>query len=159
MLSVLAYAIDHLLVKDGTFDAPPPVHLLIPIFIVVIVGHTSCGGAVACLKAAQTPNLNLDGDIVTIDSRPGDSPLNRWLEPLTRLVSTLPLAGKSQDEALSIVIDANVVEQVERLALSKTIQGAWESGHPVRIHGWVYDLRTGLLRDLGVTKGPKNELI
>jgi carbonic anhydrase len=135
---------------------PQLVHFEIPFFfsIVVIVGHTSCGGAEACLKAAQTPNFNFDGDIATIDSHPDDFPLNRWLEPLTRLVSTLPLAGKSQEEALPIVIDANVVEQVERLALSKIIQGAWENGHPVRIHGWVYDLRTGLLRDLGVTKGP-----
>ncbi len=120
----------------------------------MIVGHTRCGGAEACLKATQTPNFNLDGDIATIDSHPDDFPLNRWLEPLTRLVSTLPLAGKSQEEALPIVVDANVVEQVEKLALSDIIQGAWKNGHPVRIHGWVYDLRTGLLRDLGVTKGP-----
>lgn len=124
---------------------------------VVVVGHTGCGGADACLKAGQSLDVStaVSGNITTIASHPPDYPLNRWLEPLTRLVSTLPLAGKSHDEALAIVVDANVVMQVENLALAEIIQEAWKKGHAIRIHGWVYDIKTGLIRDLEVCKGPE----
>jgi len=141
VLAVLRYAVDYLGVEH-----------------VAIVGHTSCGGANASLAAALSGAANQDGPIATIPSEPADSDLNRWLEPLTRIATSLPLSSLPKDEALQLVVEANVKTQVEKLANSEVIRNAWTQGTPkgqkVWIHGWVYDLSTGLLRDLNISRGP-----
>ena len=45
----------------------------------------------------------------------------------------------------------NVIEQVGNVALSTVLQDAWARGQKVAVHGWVYGLRDGLLKDLQVT--------
>ena len=50
-----------------------------------------------------------------------------------------------------ILCEMNVIEQVGNVALSTVIQDAWARGQPVAVHGWVYGLRDGLLKDLQVT--------
>ena len=50
-----------------------------------------------------------------------------------------------------IFVRDNVIEQVGNVALSTVIQDAWARGQPVCVHGWVYGLRDGLLKDLQVT--------
>jgi carbonic anhydrase len=45
----------------------------------------------------------------------------------------------------------NVIEQVGNVALSTVVQDAWARGQTVAVHGWVYGLRDGLLKDLQVT--------
>lgn len=125
---------------------------------VVIVGHTECGGAAACLAAAQSSSLSLEGPITTIGSLPVESSLNRWLEPLTRLAASLHLSSIPHAEALPIVVEENVKAQVENLAKTQAINDAWtkgtRKGQNVWIHGWVYDLATGLLKDLNISRGP-----
>jgi carbonic anhydrase len=125
---------------------------------VVIVGHTECGGAAACLEAARSPNLNLDAPITTISSLPTASALNRWLEPLTRMAAGLKLSSVPQAKALLTVVEENVKVQVENLTKTSIISDAWKKGthkgQDVWIHGWVYDLSTGLLRDLNISRGP-----
>ncbi|KAF8201797.1 carbonic anhydrase [Pholiota molesta] len=142
ILSVLRYAVDYLGVQH-----------------VIIVGHSECGGAAACLGAAQTPSLNLDEpEIATLSSLPVESALNRWLEPLTRLAASLHLSSVPHAEALPVVVEENVKAQVDNLARTQTIQDAWtkgtRKGQAVWIHGWVYDLQTGRLRDLNISRGP-----
>ena len=130
---------------------------MIRIYSVIIAGHTHCGGAAASLKAAQAPNFVPDCPIITIDGEPADSPLNRWLEPLTLLAHSLRLPQDSE-KSIDILVRENVKVQVENLANTETILNAWTQGTPkkqkVFIHGWVYDLGTGLLKDLGITRGP-----
>ena len=64
----------------------------------------------------------------------------------------------SSDESINAVVIENVKVQVENLANTETIRKAWTHGTPkkqkVFIHGWVYDLGTGLLKDLGISRGP-----
>jgi len=59
-----------------------------------------------------------------------------------------------------MVVKENVKAQVENLAKTETIINAWTHGTPqkqkVFIHGWVYELGTGLLKDLGISRGPPN---
>ncbi|TFK42442.1 carbonic anhydrase [Crucibulum laeve] len=140
VLSVLRYAVDFLGVEH-----------------VVIVGHTECGGAAACLGAAQNPELQLDSP-VTITSLPADSALNRWLAPLTKLVASLKLSSTPREEALPIVVEENVKQQVENLCNTITISDAWTKGTPkgqnVWVHGWVYDIAKGKLKDLNISRGP-----
>ena len=49
------------------------------------------------------------------------------------------------------LVELNVVEQVYNLSRVPCVQAAWARGTELRLHGWVYDIAEGLLRDLGVT--------
>jgi len=57
------------------------------------------------------------------------------------------------------LVEENVKSQVNSIANMKGLKKIWQkevsgTGRKVRIHGWVYDLSTGRLRDLGITRGP-----
>ncbi|KIL69878.1 hypothetical protein M378DRAFT_184250 [Amanita muscaria Koide BX008] len=133
VLSVIAYAVDYLHVQH-----------------VVVVGHSECGGAAACLGAAQS--LNYTGPSQTVPDHPADHPLNVWLAPLTELVASLNISTLDKKEALALVVEENVRRQVDNLSQTPTVKHAWERGQKVSIHGWVYDLSTGLLKDLEISR-------
>ena len=116
-VSVLTYAVEHLGVEH-----------------VIVVGHTNCGGVHAARESAHAPSK----------SKP-DSPLKRWLAPLTEL-------ARKTDGDLATLVEANVREQVANILKSEVIKQAWKK-RDVHIHGWVYELETGELRDLGVSVG------
>jgi carbonic anhydrase len=44
----------------------------------------------------------------------------------------------------------NTIEQVHDLGKTSIVQNAWMRDQPLHIHGWVYDVKTGLLKDLDV---------
>ena len=48
--------------------------------------------------------------------------------------------------------ELNACEQVQNIAQCTAVQEAWERGQPLEVHGWVYDLKDGLLRDLKVSQ-------
>ena len=118
----------------------------------IIVGHSGCGGASASLAAVQSESYSTYGSAQTMPQYPASHALNRWLAPLTEFVQSLGVASKPVAEALPIVVDANVVRQVENLSKTAAIKRAREEGKEVWIHGWVYELGTGNLRDLGVSR-------
>ncbi|KAI0633173.1 carbonic anhydrase [Trametes polyzona] len=101
---------------------------------VILVGHTNCGGAQACHDAAHN----------TPSSPPAD-PLSRWLAPLTEI-------AREYDD-LTDVVEANVRAQVANIAETDVMKAAWAKGKDVQVHGWVYELETGRMRDLGVSVG------
>ncbi|EMD31081.1 hypothetical protein CERSUDRAFT_89485 [Gelatoporia subvermispora B] len=103
---------------------------------VVIVGHTHCGGAAACHAAAQAP----------ADPAASGTPLARWLAPLTALAREGKLG-------VAELVEENVKAQVRNVVRSAVMRGAWEKGRDVWVHGWVYEIGEGTLRDLGVSVG------
>jgi carbonic anhydrase len=114
-----------------------------------------CGGADACLTAVKEGHP----DNQTIIQLPVESPLNVWLEPLTKFTRSLPLSVTPPDEALSLVVHENIKRQVETLAQTNTIRDAWADKDrkvKVQIHGWIYDLATGRLKDLHITQPHSN---
>ncbi|KAG1811704.1 carbonic anhydrase [Suillus variegatus] len=123
--SVLSYAVDPVGVKH-----------------VVLVGHSVCGGAQAAIQAAK------EGPVEP------HNPLTRWLAPLIQLVRTLDLHGLPENEAVDKVVEANILKQVENICLSEPIVTAWATGNNVSVHGWVYDLATGRIRELVVRSPP-----
>jgi len=128
VLSVITYAIEPVGVE----------HIL-------VVGHTNCGGAAACLEAA----------LAGTPPPPPTTPLSRWLAPLTALACTLDLNDVPQSEALTKIVEASVRAQVENVVNSVPVQSAWANGRKnLWVHGLVYVLETGRLRDLNITKGP-----
>ena len=158
VLSVLAYAVNFLGVENGDIQKKIDVILMNwCIYSVIIAGHSNCGGAAACLKAALVPNFVPKIPVITIYGEPADSPLNKWLQPLTLLAHSLKLPDDSNKSVEAVVLE-NIKAQVENLANTETIRKAWTHGTPkkqkVFIHGWVYDLGTGLLKDLGISRGP-----
>ena len=48
--------------------------------------------------------------------------------------------------------ELNVQEQVQNIAQCTAVQEAWERGQPLEVHGWIYDLKDGLITDLQVTR-------
>ncbi|KAM5545069.1 hypothetical protein V8D89_001180 [Ganoderma adspersum] len=99
--------------------------------VVIVVGHTNCGGVKAAQDAAQGA-----------PSEP-ESALERWLVPLTEL------ARKTEGD-LNTLTDANVGEQVANILKSEAIEHEWKH-RDVHIHGWMHELETGRLRDLGMS--------
>jgi len=117
---------------------------------VIVVGHSNCGGAQACLGAVRRASPNPVAD----PTLGPDDPLNRWLAPLIERVQGLSISSVSDDEALQLIVEDNVRGQVENIVKTDVVKGAWASGRKLWVHGFVYDLATGLLKDLGVSQGP-----
>jgi carbonic anhydrase len=104
---------------------------------VIVCGHQGCGGVRAAL-AGSAPPPHVDG----------------WLSNL-RMVARLHEEELNDigdaDERVQRLVELNVVEQVYNLGRTPVVQQAWADGRELRLHGWVYRLDDGRLRDLGVT--------
>lgn len=102
---------------------------------IVVCGHYGCGGVQAVLA----------------DSAPGV--IADWLEPVGDLVREHDgeLSGLGEEERWDRCCELNVAAQVRRLANMSVVRGTWEDGRELAIHGWIYQLSDGRIRDLDVT--------
>ena len=102
---------------------------------IIVVGHYGCAGVRAAMRGIRVGLAD------------------NWLRHVqdVRLRHRKRLDHLSPDEQEDILCEINVIEQVGNVALSTVLQDAWARGQPVAIHGWVYGLRDGLLKDLHVT--------
>lgn len=100
---------------------------------IVVCGHYGCGGVAAAMKPAD---MGL---------------LNGWLREIRdvyRLHTDELHAIEDQAERYRRLVELNVLEQCVNVAKTAVVQQRWlQVGHPI-VHGWVYDLGDGLLRDL-----------
>jgi len=103
---------------------------------IIVVGHYGCGGVRA---AYEKKRLGL---------------IDNWLRHLQdvhakharSLDSLADLSAR-----LDRLCELNVLEQVANVCQTSIVLDAWERGQPLAVHGWVYGLHDGLLRDLGMT--------
>jgi len=105
---------------------------------IIVCGHYRCGGVRAALEGHQAGAVAL------------------WLQPLRLLAQDHrdELDALPSDEARwDRLCELNVAAQVGAVARSEVVQTAWERGAELAVHGWIYDLADGLLRDLEVTVG------
>jgi len=103
---------------------------------VIVCGHYGCGGVRAALRRVE---LGL---------------IDNWLEPLRRLSDqhARELAACDGEAARSDrLCEINVKRQAANVAQTPIVQSAWRRGQPVSVHGWIYGLGDGRLRDLGCT--------
>ncbi|KAJ3991429.1 carbonic anhydrase [Lentinula boryana] len=127
---------------------------------VIVCGHTYCGAVNASFRASgsiipgRTP--------ITLNSHAADSPLNRFLAPLTtsiaNLITSLQISSVAEEEAIPILIRENVKVQVDNLCETEVVKNAWRDrpqGQELTIHGWLYDVGTGRIQDLDITRGPE----
>ncbi|RVT85524.1 carbonic anhydrase [Rhodobacteraceae bacterium CCMM004] len=106
---------------------------------IIVCGHYGCGG----VKAA------------TEDMPHGLA--DHWLEPVRRLARAyaVDLARSDSDEARrDTLAELNVVEGVRRVSETPILQRAWRRRAEIRVHGLIYGLKDGRLRDLDCSTGP-----
>ena len=104
---------------------------------VIVCGHYGCGGVEAALNSAA-----LQG------------PVDRWVQHVRNVRSAHAMELEKladPDARLRRLCELNVIEQVHGAARTAVVREAWTRGNAVAIHGWIYDLHDGLLRDLNVT--------
>jgi carbonic anhydrase len=101
---------------------------------VVVCGHYGCGG----VKAAMS---NIDLNQV----------LNMWLrniKDIYRIHRKEIEAIADEDKRVNKMVELNVKEQVFNLAKTAIIQKSWNSEQRPDLHGWVYDLRDGIINPI-----------
>ncbi|MFA8443472.1 carbonic anhydrase [Yoonia sp.] len=106
---------------------------------IIVCGHYGCGGVKAATE--DLPHGLVD----------------HWLEPIRRLARAyaVDLAQQDDDEARrDKLAELNVVEGVRRVAETPILQRAWRERVSIRVHGLIYGLKDGRLRDLDCTIGP-----
>jgi len=106
---------------------------------IIVCGHYGCGGVKAATE--DLPHGLAD----------------HWLEPIRRLARAFAVDLAQQDceeSRRDRLAELNVVEGVRRVAETPIIQRAWRDKVSIRIHGLIYGLKNGRLRDLDCTVGP-----
>lgn len=110
---------------------------------IMVVGHYGCGGVA----------LSLGG------RRPGLA--DNWLRHIddVRDRHSAQLDGCAEHGAAhDRLCELNVIEQVANVCRTSIVQAAWRKGKSLSVHGWIYGLHDGLLRDLGMTVSSSRHL-
>ena len=110
---------------------------------VIVCGHYGCGGVLAALR---------DEKLGLIDNWLRNVQDVRWKHQAA--LDALP----TEIARLNRLCELNVIEQVVNVSRTTIVRDAWARGQSLAIHGWVYDLRDGLLRDFGVCVTSESEL-
>ena len=108
---------------------------------IIVCGHYGCGGIEAAVE----------------DQRHGL--IDNWLRHVRDVYQRHAVElDKETDRKtlLNRLCELNIQEQVLNVANTTTIQDAWGRSQGLAVHGWVYDIRDGLLRDLGVSISKKS---
>ncbi len=109
---------------------------------ILVVGHYGCGGVRAALR------------------NEGFGLISHWLRHVQdvrdRHQATLDAIPSEQDR-VDRLCELNVVEQVGHVCQNNIVQEAWRRGQPLNVHGFVYDVADGLLRDMGLSISNEEE--
>jgi carbonic anhydrase len=103
---------------------------------IIVCGHYGCGGVMAALRRDR---LGL---------------CDNWLRHIQDLCQKHETLLNSLGDQVAIanrLCELNVIEQVVNVCQTTVVADAWERGQDLTIHGWVYALADGLLRDLKMT--------
>lgn len=111
---------------------------------VIVCGHYGCGGVASALR---------DDHLGLIDN---------WLRHVqdVRVKHRIQLAKlNSEKEQHDRLCELNVIEQVVNVCHTTVVREAWTRGQKLTVHGWIYGLGDGLLRDLGMCIGTESEIV
>jgi len=103
---------------------------------IIVCGHHSCGGVKAAMDNLQ---LGL---------------IDNWLRHVQDVLhehEELLAKVSDENERLDRLCELNVIEQVLNVGRTTIVQSAWQRGQELVVHGWIYGLENGLLRDLHVS--------
>ena len=103
---------------------------------ILVVGHYGCGGIAAAVDGKRRGLVD------------------HWLHPIREIAAEHRAALETIQDGrarLDRLCELNVMRQVKNVAADVFVQEAWARGQNVWVHGWVYSLANGLVRDLNVT--------
>lgn len=132
-LSVIQFAVDILKVKH-----------------IIVCGHYGCGGIQAAMN--KTKYGHQTKEVCMIDNWLGH------IEDVARFHKE-ELSNLSMEEHHNKLCEFNVLEQVKNVCNTSIVNKAWNEGADLTIHGWIYDIKNGILKDLktGHDKSAKRE--
>jgi len=99
---------------------------------IIVCGHYGCGGIAAALGQTNAGVADY------------------WLRSVkdAYLRTDKGFRQLDRDSRIDIMCENNVIEQVANVAHSKIVQRAWQQGKPLMVHGWIYSIADGILKDL-----------
>ncbi len=103
---------------------------------IIVCGHYGCNGVGAALRRDR---LGLSDNWL------------RHVDDVRRKHETWLASAGGESEASDRLCELNVVEQVVNVCQTTIARDAWERDQELTVHGWIYGLKDGLLRDLNVT--------
>lgn len=128
-LSVIQFAVDVLKVKH-----------------IMVVGHYGCGGIKAALESKERGAVDLGHVELGL--------IENWLNHIKDVYRLhehqLDLITDKQ-EKFDRLCELNVIEQVANVCQTNIVQKAWKNKQELHIHGWIYSIKNGLIKDLEVT--------
>ncbi len=101
----------------------------------MVVGHYGCGGVVAALKGTRVGLAD------------------NWLRHVKDVASRHKslIDATPSEHRMSLLCELNAIEQVVNVAQTTVVQDAWARGQSLTLHGWVYGLSDGLIKDMHMT--------
>jgi carbonic anhydrase len=103
---------------------------------IIVCGHYNCGGINAALSNKHFGLIDNWLRNIKDVYRLHQSELDAIADPETRSRR---------------LVELNVIEQVYNLSKTSTVQNAWDANKPLMVHGWVYDVANGIIKDLKVS--------
>jgi carbonic anhydrase len=102
---------------------------------IIVCGHYGCGGVQAAIE---------DQDHGLIDN---------WLRHIRDIahLHDSTLASHPSHTRTDLLCELNVREQVANVCGTTILRNAWKQGNEISVHGWIYDIRNGIIKDLNVT--------
>jgi carbonic anhydrase len=110
---------------------------------VIVCGHYGCSGVSAALRNERVGLA--------------DNWLRHLLDVAAKHAAAVP-AADDVEARIDRVCELNVIEQVANVCQTTIVRDAWERGQALAVHGWIYGLKDGLIRDLGATIGAGPEV-
>ena len=105
-------------------------------------GHYGCSGVRAALR----------GDRIGLS--------DNWIRHVRDVAERHPARIRPlyhESHRVDRLCELNVIEQVRNVCLTTVVRDAWDRGQTLTVHGWIYGLNDGRLRDLGVTAASQRE--
>jgi len=131
-LSVLQFAVEVLKVKH-----------------VIVCGHYGCGGVKAAYSNQKYGLIdNWLRNIKDIYSQHRHS-----IEHITEADKTV-----EENKRVNRLCELNVIQQVANVCHTTIVQDAWDREQPLAVHGWIYSVRNGILKDLNVSVANKDQI-
>jgi carbonic anhydrase len=103
---------------------------------VIVTGHYGCGGVIAAMSNSEYGLI--------------DNWL-RHIKDVYRLHADELDAIENEQERTNRLVELNVIENVYNLCKTSIVQNAWKHGQELAVHGWVYSISTGKIKDMKVS--------
>jgi len=99
---------------------------------IIVCGHYGCGGIKASLDGRE------------------HGLIDNWLRHIKDVVrfNELQFEGLNHAQQVDLLCELNVIEQVKNICNTTVVKKAWKQGAKLDIHGWIYNIENGILKDL-----------